>query len=122
MFFVAILFSSIVTPLKSAFAKPGALTESVYVRTGRVIQVCPGSFPRAHSLNAWPHLRLQHFELTEKSAMEGTRLADKHHHPELEFVAGLALLGKHGREGATKHFEAYLGLAPRGVDAALAPK
>jgi tetratricopeptide (TPR) repeat protein len=96
--------------------------DRVLEHTGRVIQVYPGSFPRAYSLNAWAHLRLQHFELAEKSAMEGIRVDDEHHPPELEFVAGMALLAKHDREGATKHFEAYLALAPRGVDAALAQK
>lgn len=89
---------------------------------GKVIQIYPGSFPRAHFLNAWAHLRLQHFDLAEKSAMEGIKLDGEHHFPELEFVAGMALPAKHDREGATKHLEAYLALAPRGVDTALAQK
>jgi tetratricopeptide (TPR) repeat protein len=94
--------------------------DRVLEHTERVIQFYPGAFPRAYFLNAWANLRLRRLDQAVKSATEGLKLDDEHRFPELEFVSGMALLGKQDKAGATKHLEAYVTLAPGGVNAAVA--
>jgi tetratricopeptide (TPR) repeat protein len=88
--------------------------------SGKAIQISPASFPSAYLLNGWANLRLQRYDEAVKSAMEGLKIDEDHSYPDLEFVAGMALMGKRDLEGAARRLEAYLALAPQGANAALA--
>jgi tetratricopeptide (TPR) repeat protein len=96
--------------------------EKVLEYASKAIQISPGSFPIAYLLNGWANLNLRRYDEAAKSVEEGIKLDKEHHYPDLEFVAGLALLGKGDPEGAEAQLKAYLALAPFGANAAQAQR
>ena len=78
----------------------------------KAIDLNPTAFPHAYELNAIGNLYLLKTDAAEKSAAEGLKLDTEHRYPELEYALGTILKLKNDREGAAKHFQAYVDEAP----------
>ncbi len=84
------------------------------------IDLNPKAFPRAYSLNSSANLAIRHDKAAEKNARAGLELDTAHQYPELEFVLGSVLYGRHELKGATEHLRRYIQLLPNGVNAGTA--
>jgi hypothetical protein len=78
----------------------------------KAIDLNPTAFPHAYELNAIGNLYLLKTDAAQKSAVEGLKLDTEHRYPELEYALGMTLKLKNDREGAAKHFQAYVEEAP----------
>jgi tetratricopeptide (TPR) repeat protein len=86
----------------------------------KAIDLNPAAFPHAYELNALANTNLQKLDAAVKSATEGLKLDRDHRYPELEYALGVVLKVKQDRDGAMKHLQAYLDVAPNGANAATA--
>jgi hypothetical protein len=78
----------------------------------KAIDLNPTALPHAYELNAIGNLYLLKTDAAGKSAAEGLKLDTEHRYPELEYALGTILKLKNDREGAAKHFQAYVDEAP----------
>jgi hypothetical protein len=78
----------------------------------KAIDLNPTAFPHAYELNAIGNLYLLKTDAAEKSAAKGLKLDTERRYPELEYALGMILKLKNDREGAAKHFQAYVDEAP----------
>ena len=78
----------------------------------KAIDLNPTAFPHAYELNAIGNLYLLKTDAAEKSAAKGLKLDTERRYPELEYALGMILKLKNDREGAAKHFQAYVAEAP----------
>jgi hypothetical protein len=78
----------------------------------KAIDLNPTAFPHAYEVNAIGNLYLLKTDAAEKSAAAGLKLDTEHRYPELEYALGTILKLKNDREGAAKHFQAYVDEAP----------
>ena len=78
----------------------------------RAIDINRTAFPHAYELNAIGNLYLLKTDAAGKSAAEGLKLDTERRYPELEYALGTILRLKNDREGAAKHFQAYVDEAP----------
>jgi tetratricopeptide (TPR) repeat protein len=86
----------------------------------KAIDLNPTAFPHAYELNAIGNLYLLKTDAAEKSAAKGLKLDTERRYPELEYALGMILKLKNDREGAAKHFQAYVDEAPSAAHVASA--
>jgi len=86
--------------------------QTVVDQTNQVLALNPISFPNDWFLNSVASYFLGSLDAAEKSARSGLKADVEHRIPKLEYVLGVALLGKHDYAGAREHMNNYVRLAP----------
>jgi tetratricopeptide (TPR) repeat protein len=85
--------------------------------TAAVLKLNARDFPAAYAYDAMAHLKLDEFEMAEKSAREGLRIDTALTMPKLDHLLGVVLMRKRDFPAAIDHLKRYLQAAPNAPEA-----